>query len=276
LRTIRNLFPGGRKKALTLSYDDGITQDKKMMGIFNKYGLKTTINLNSGLQTEDSYWVKNDTTIRRLNIDEVEDLYRGHEVAVHTLSHPHLEDLPREMIMKEVIEDRRKLENVFGYPVRGMAYPFGTYNQKVIDVLKSCGIEYSRTVKQHETFCLPEKYLEWHPTCHHNNPRLEELTKEFLQSQSSTMTLMYVWGHSYEFDLDDNWELLEKFCRMVGHHDFIWYATNIEIVDYLKALDNLKYSADCSMVYNPSAMSLWISIDDKITEIKPGTTVQFS
>lgn len=130
MRTIRNLFLCGRKKALTLSYDDGITQDKKMMGIFYKYGLKITINLNSGLQTEDSYWVKNDTTIRRLNIDEVEDLYRGHEVAVHTLSHPHLEDLPREMIMKEVIEDRRKLENVFGYPVRGMAYPFGTYNQK--------------------------------------------------------------------------------------------------------------------------------------------------
>ena len=40
-------FPGGKAKALTLSYDDGVRQDKKLIEIFNKNGIKGTFNVNS-------------------------------------------------------------------------------------------------------------------------------------------------------------------------------------------------------------------------------------
>ena len=36
----------GMKKALTFSYDDGVTQDIRLIEIFNKYNLKATFNLN--------------------------------------------------------------------------------------------------------------------------------------------------------------------------------------------------------------------------------------
>lgn len=38
----------GKKKAVTFSFDDGVTQDIRLIEIFNKYGLKGTFNLNSG------------------------------------------------------------------------------------------------------------------------------------------------------------------------------------------------------------------------------------
>lgn len=274
MSTITNLFPDGRKKALTLSYDDGITQDKRLISIFNKYALKATFNLNSGIQNENNFWVNKGKIIKRINIDEIKDVYEGYEVAVHSLSHPHLEDLPKEMLITEIFDDRKNLEKVFCYPVRGMAYPYGTYNEKVLDGIRACGIEYSRTVKQHEKFNLPENFLEWHPTCHHKNPKLMEITKNFIETEFKSMALLYVWGHSYEFDVDENWELIEEFCETVSNNDSIWYATNIEIIDYLKALNNLKYSADCEIVYNPSAISIWISSDEKIIEIKSGETVK--
>lgn len=101
-----------------------------------------------------------------------------------------------------------------------------------------------------------------------------EITKNFLETEFKSMALLYVWGHSYEFDVDENWELIEEFCETVSNNDSIWYATNIEIIDYLKALNNLKYSADCEIVYNPSGISIWISSDEKIIEIKSGETVK--
>lgn len=209
-----------------------------------------------------------------MNAAEIPELYKGHEVAVHSLTHPFLDNLPAEEIIHEIWEDRKNIEKWFGYPVRGMAYPFGTYNQTVLGVLETLGIEYSRTVKQHENFSLPENFLEWHPTCHHVNPKLFDLAKDFIQNKPGNLSLFYVWGHSYEFDVDENWELIEEFSKLISNKEDIWYATNIEIVDYLKALKNLKLSADKKLVYNPTAISLWLEVDGKVVEVKSGELVK--
>lgn len=276
MSAINNLFPQGLKKAFTLSYDDGVDQDKRLLGMFNQYRLKATFNLNSGLQTEKNSWVSQGKTIKRINADELNELYRGHEVAVHGLTHPWLDNLPRESILNEILEDRKNLERIVGYPVRGMAYPYGTYNERVLEVLRFSGIEYSRTVAQHGTFALPQHYLEWHPTCHHDNPKIMELAQQFIDASFPRMSLFYVWGHSYEFEVKENWEHAEEFCRLIGGKEDIWYATNIEIVDYLKALDQVKYSADCSLAYNPTALSVWVSVDGQPLEIKPGETAKLA
>ena len=82
--------------------------------------------------------------------------------------------------------------------------------------------------------------------------------------------LMYVWGHSYEFSRDDNWEVMESFCELAGGRDDIWYATNIEYVDYMERLRGLQFGADNTFVYNPYAASVWISVNDEIRELKGG------
>ena len=137
------------------------------------------------------------------------------------------------------------------------------------------GIRYARTVTSTMSFAMPENFLEWNPTCHHNK-NLLELGQQFVDLfKKQYLYMMYVWGHSYEFTNQNNWELMEDFCKLVGGRDDIWYATNIEIVDYLDAAKRLQYTADCSHVYNPSAASVWICVNDtNFIELKGGTMTE--
>lgn len=256
-------YPEGKRKALTMSYDDGPIHDIKLVEIFNRYGIRGAFHLNSGtLNSED-----------KLQSSEIKSLFSGHEVSSHTVSHPHLINIPNEVLVSEIMEDRKQLEHLAGYPVRGMSYPFGTYNNQVLSALPLLGIEYSRTVVSTNNFWLPDSFLEWHPTCHHND-KLIEKCKEFQSTNRwQYMPLFYVWGHSYEFPRDNNWNIIEEFCKMAGGNSDVWYATNIEIVDYIKAIRALKFSADSKMVLNQSSIPVWIGVDGEPLEIKAGALV---
>lgn len=256
-------YPDGKKKVITMSYDDGRIYDRKLIEIFNKHGIKGTFHLNSGFFGKDRY----------VESSEIVSLYKGHEVSVHTSTHPWPTRIPREMLIKEVMEDRNKLEELTGYPVRGMSYPFGDYNQEVVNMLPMLGMEYSRTTLATHSYKLPENFLTWHPTCHHNDNLLER-TDAFLKSKY--VSVLYVWGHSYEFNDQDNWKLIEDFCTMAGNNEDIWYATNIEIVDYMNACRSLKFTASCSKVYNPSALAVWIDCDGTVVKVAGGETVLLS
>lgn len=260
-------FPEGKYKALTFSYDDGKEQDKRLVEIFNRYGMKATFNLNSGLIGKKP----------RLPMEELAGLYLGHEIASHSLTHPTLERCPLPLVAQEILEDRKGLEQRFGCIVRGHAYPNGSYSQAIKDLLPSLGIAYARTIRSVPDFALPTDPMEWNPTCHHNDPMLGAYGQELLDFQKSQyLRLMYVWGHSYEFDRDDNWQVIEDFCRQMSGRDDLWYATGIEIIDYLSAARRLVFRADCSAVYNPSAIPVWI-VTDKAREGKkvlPGETLE--
>ncbi|UJF34825.1 polysaccharide deacetylase family protein [Paenibacillus hexagrammi] len=259
-------FPGGRHKALTLSYDDGNVADRRLIDIMNRYGVRGTFHLNSALLD----------TGERISAQEVRSLYEGHEVSAHTLTHPTIARCPREQIVHEIMEDRKRLEHLAGYTVRGMSYPNGSYDGRIKRMLPELGIEYSRIVGNSEQFDMPLDWLEWKATCHHNT-RLLHHAEDFINlHKTQYLYLMYVWGHSYEFDRDGNWELIEEFCRLAGGREDIWYATNIEIVDYMKAFECLKFSADFSFVYNPTAYSIWLRVDGRHVEVKSGEQVRLS
>ena len=258
-------FKDGKKQILTMSYDDGHETDRKLVEIFNKFGIKGTFFINSGTLEEPV----------TINKSELAELYDKHEVAVHTVSHPHLERLPLQNIVQEVIQDRQNLEQLCGYPVRGMSFPYSTYNDDVLSAIKSCGIVYSRTANSTKSFSFPMNFLTWNPTCHHNDNVLE-MGKRFLDDFNFPWRsdLFYVWGHSYEFNNDNNWDLIETFCEQMAGYEQVWYATNIEIFDYITAQKNLQLSVDNRIIYNPSVQSVWVSNDDETIEIKGGETVK--
>jgi len=269
-------FPGGKAKALTLSYDDAVQQDVRLMTILNKYGLKCTFNINTGLFAEEGHEYPKGQIHRRMSEKEAVNLYKdsGHEVAIHALTHPFLEQLPANLVIKEIVEDRKNIERLFGKITRGMAYPFGTFNDEVVNILKSCGIAYARTVHSTESFQIPTDWLRLPATCHHNNPKLPELTDKFINDKPfGSPWLFYLWGHSYEFEADNNWELIEDFAEKIGGRDDIWYATNIEIYDYIQAYNQLIFSMDESMVYNPSAFVIYFVYNRQMYTIQPGETL---
>ncbi len=261
-----NVFPGGKRKALTMSYDDGMCFDRKLVDIFNKNGIRGTFHLNSGKLGTDGY----------IGQKEVAALYKGHEVAAHTVNHFDLTAIPENMAGNEIQKDRENLEDLVGYPVRGMSYPFGRFNQSILKILHSLGIEYCRTASSSYDFRIAPDFLRWDSTCHHTD-HLLETGKRFLQESNEwTYMLLYVWGHSFEFDRNSDWNLIESFCKMMGGRDDIWYATNIEIVDYINAVRGLRFTADGQTAFNPSYLDVWVDADGKLCKIASGSTVHFS
>lgn len=220
----------GKMKAITFSYDDGVEQDRRLVEIFNQYGLKGTFNLNSGIQTGASFWKDNNVLIRRMNRKDLRDLYQGHEIAVHTLTHPNPAELDDETVYNEIMQDKLNLEAFHGYKIEGMAYPYGVYDDRIANIAKECGIKYSRTVCETNHFDNYKASLIFHPTCHHQNPKLFELAESFLSMKPDKPQLFYIWGHSYEFDVNDNWSLIEDFCRLVSGREDIYYGTNSEVL----------------------------------------------
>ncbi|QAA34376.1 polysaccharide deacetylase family protein [Clostridium manihotivorum] len=271
-------FPEGKAKALTLSYDDGVEQDVKLIEIMNKYGLRGTFNLNSGLYAPEGTVYPNGQIHRRMTEKEVSEVYKnsGQEVAVHALTHPSLTNISVPMVINEIIEDRKNLEKQFGQIVRGMAYPYGTFNDEVVKALKNCGIAYARTVISTNDFRIPKDWLRLTATCHHNSPELMKLANSFIEDEVADQPyLFYLWGHSYEFESDDNWNVIEDFAKYVENNKEVWYATNIEIYDYIEAFNKLIFSVDGARVQNPSSKKLWFKHSSgKLVEIEAGETVE--
>ena len=266
----------GKSKVPTLSYDDGVVQDIRLMEILNQNGIKATFNINTGLYLPED-------TIRekyygRMKFSEAKALYTnsGHEVAVHGLTHPALDRIPSDEALTEILEDRKNIEKQYGTLARGMAYPGGTYSQQVMEELKLCGICYARTIQSTEQVDFPKNWLEWHPTCHHKNPKLMEITKRFVDESpkyGNRIWMLYVWGHSFEFDLQDNWHIIEEFARYAGGKEDIWYATNMEIYDYVKAYESLQTSVDKRIVHNPSSVDVWFAHNKQTYCVKAGETL---
>ncbi len=267
---MRFVYPQGKRKALTFSYDDAQVFDRELVAIFNKYGVKGTFHLNSGTLSD-----KKDGTEFFISKEEVPELYKGHEVAVHGVEHRNLPNLNKSQMVVEVGEDRKALEKLTGYMVQGMSYAFGSYNDQVVEVLETLGIKYSRTVNATNGFFPPANFLTWHPTCHHDG-NLLELGERFLDTPDYIeLPLMYVWGHSYEFGRKNDYSVIDSFCeKMCGKED-IWYATNLEICDYINATRSQEFSADGKTMKNPTAMSVWVSTKEGEKEIKPGEIVRF-
>lgn len=281
IRTVFMRYPEGRAKAVTFSYDDGVIHDIRLAAIFDKYNMKCTFNFISGFVQETSF-----------TKEEVKEYFlsKGHEIAVHGLNHRANGNVRPIEGIRDVLDCRLELEEKCECIIRGMAYPdtgislmgnFGNY-EMIKQYLVELDIAYARALgKENYSFMLPSDFHAWMPTAHHNNPKIMQLIDDFLNIDTSTDAyyarrvprLLYIWGHSFEFDRQDNWDHIEEICKKLAGKDEIWYATNIEIYDYVQAYKSLRYSADGHRVYNPTLLTIWIDVDGKLYGIKPGETI---
>ncbi len=224
------------RKALTFSYDDGVHQDARLIELFNAYGMKATFNLNSALLGKEGALVRNGVEIRhdKVDPDKAASLYRGHEIAGHTLTHPGLVTLPDDEVVREVEDDRRALSKIAGYEVAGMAYPGGGQNHdgRVARLVREkTGVKYARTIISSYSFAAEQDLYRFRPTVYHLEfDRVEELIDRFLALEPETPSVFYIWGHSYEFDAWDFWDRFEGWLRKLSGKDDIFYGTNREIL----------------------------------------------
>ena len=226
-----------KKKAITFSYDDGVTQDIRLIELLNKYGLKCTFNLNSELLSKKGMLIREGQRISHYKVhpQDVKDIYDGHEVAVHTLTHPNLTQRDDAEVIRQVETDRLNLSRLVGYEVVGMAYPCGGVNNddRVAELIKkNTGVKYSRTITTTGSFDLQDNLYRFNPTAFHLNfDELMRLGTSFIELKPETPKIFYIWGHSYEMDYGaDYWVKLEEFFKLISNKDDIFYGTNREVL----------------------------------------------
>jgi len=258
-------FPGNKRFAFTTSWDDGVVEDRRVVALFNEVGIKGTFNLNSGFFGRDNY----------LKADEIATLYAGHEVAIHTSTHPHMPLIDPSQMAFEILNDRRALEDLVGYPVRGMAMPYGATSPAVQNVIRSLGIVYCRSTGTSDNCFPPADPTAWQSTMHmfNTSPPLVERFESAVREPRRN-GVFFIWGHSYEFARPrDRWDELEKLFRPVAGHTEVWYCTNIELFDYEAARQRMAIAANLRTAYNPSAVTVTLSVDGKLIDVPAGKTV---
>ncbi len=234
-------------KFFTLSFDDGTVQDRRFVKLLNNYGLKCTFNLNSGLFgtkhdiTHEGILVNHD----EIDASEVKDLYAGHEIAAHTVTHPNLLNCSEAEVIHQVKDDAAALEALCGYEIVGMAYPGGPFfNDETIRIItENTKIFYARAVGSHFTLKLPERLMAWYPSCQLHPKEyegIERLTDELISYKGDEDRLFYLWGHSFELDKFGNWDYFERFCDKIAGHDDIAYVPNRVVAEYIKSKNQEK------------------------------------
>ncbi len=227
----------GKLKAVTFSYDDGITQDRRFIKLLNRYDLKATFNINSGRLGEAGSLWRNEITVAhcKFHPEEVRAVYEGHEIAGHTLRHPNLTKIEDDTeVIRQVEEDRLRLSELAGYEVVGFAYPCGgvNYDDRVSELIRNhTGAKYARTIVCNDSFEPQTDLFQFKPTAYHLSfDKLYAHAEEFLSMTPDSPKLFYIWGHSYEFDMDDTWDKFEEFCRLISGKSDIFYGTNKEVL----------------------------------------------
>lgn len=264
---IRKLYPDGKRKAFNITYDDGVMQDLRFVELMNRYGLKGTFNLNSELMRTRFAWSHpNGMEVKRLAVDTARWLYRGHEIASHTRTHPYMRDLSEAEILDQLGRDKRDLEEMLGMEVAGFAVPFHYYSPMIAECAKQCGFEYARMSEFSHSYRPCRDYWFWKTGFYHIEPGLEAFAEGFFETNEE-LAVCQIVGHSYDLDAENLWETLENILKRVSAGSDVWSCTNLELVRYLKAMDAAEING--SVIHNRSGMDLWFEIDGETVCIAP-------
>lgn len=278
------LWPGGRKKCLTLSFDDGTVEDARIAQMLRDRGLRATFNLNAGLMGQCDHLEQAGLSVEheKLPRERIAEVYRGFEVAVHGYTHAHLGRVPSSMAAYEIVRCKAELEDIVREPVRGMAWPISFRDPDLAglrDTARACGICYARTTRRsYDCVGLPEDFLAWDAACSYVQPELDGVVGKFLspigEGRYRDPYLLYVWGHGYEATGRGAWGTLEAFLDRVCGRDDVWYAENIEVHDYVSAVRSLVYSATGDYIFNPGRLDVWMLVDGEPLRITSGDTIE--
>lgn len=268
---LRRLYPGGKDRAFNITYDDGVMQDLRFVELMNRYGLKGTFNLNSELMQTGFAWTHpNGMEVKRLDVDTARWLYRGHEIASHTRTHPYLDQLHGEDLRREIMGDKQALEALLGVEIAGFAVPFDFYSAEIADCARECGFAYARMSEFSHSYTPCRNWHYWKTGFYHIEPGLTEFVEGFLHT-SEELAVCQIVGHSYDLDAENLWGILERIMEQVSRDPRIWSCTNLELVRYLKAMEQAVIRAD--EVYNGSETQLWFRMGEDAVVLNPGETM---
>ena len=128
------------EKPVCITFDDGYLDSYTIVyPLMKEYGFPWTL----FLITDDVGKPYN-----RMTWDQLKEMANSHAVTIasHTLSHPKLHNLAtRAEKEKEIVEANKALKYQLGIDNVWLAYPYGDYDDEVIDICKKAGIKMAVT-----------------------------------------------------------------------------------------------------------------------------------
>jgi peptidoglycan/xylan/chitin deacetylase (PgdA/CDA1 family) len=202
-----------RPMVVVQCWDDGVATDVRLVDILRRHGAKATFNLNAGLHDRHRQfgWIYEGTEVNRLGWDEMKEVYQGFTIANHSLTHPRLELMERAAARREIEEGRDSLQQFFGQAVSGFAYPFGSFNEDIMQLVRESGHAYARTTASVSRPYPPDDAMLFHPCCHF-------LASDFWSryEMAKQCGVFYFWGHSYEMITDVMWSAFEEIIERIS------------------------------------------------------------
>ncbi|EAQ42441.1 polysaccharide deacetylase family protein [Polaribacter sp. MED152] len=267
-------YPNGKTKALILSYDDGTIQDIELANLFDKYNLVGTFNLNSKYLGVTRGWPQeNGDTIyqRYVPKDSLLIIYKNHEIAAHGALHKNFTAISKEEVLEEINTDLAILEKLTNRKIISMAYPFGSTNDSIANLIASTGIKNGRTVNDTYTFNFPKNYMTWHPTCH--DSKALDYLDSYLALNQQQLSVFYVWGHSWEFGDRKRWDNMVTFCEKIAKSKDIWSVGHGELTNYLLAIQDVEIANN--QILNPIGnQPVWIKLSNGIQKLNAGESIK--
>lgn len=153
-----------------ITFDDGYLDNyTNAYPILKKYGFKATIFVITSFLGKDKQYINWDQA-REMNAN-------GIDIESHTVDHKSMTDLTDEQLRLELVESKKKAEEELGHPVDYMAYPTGTYNLHIAEMVKEAGYKAAFTIKYGNVDKASNIYaLERVPVFH-----TENTNKDFLE-----------------------------------------------------------------------------------------------
>ena len=194
-------------------WDDGVTADIRLIEVLRRHGAKATFNLNAGLHgaSRGPAWDYKGTPVQRVAADELTDIYGGFTIANHSLTHPWLDRIPAEKARRDIAEGRERLQQLFQQPVRGFAYPYGAYNEAVMEAVRETGHLYARTVGEAARPFPPEDPMAFHP---HGHFLADDFWARYEKARPGGV--FYFWGHAYELISESMWKAFEETMERIS------------------------------------------------------------
>lgn len=272
-KNIELVYPGGNNKALIMSYDDGLTEDIRLIKLFDENKITGTFNLNSELLSTTKIWPQKNAAAmvsKYVSKDSLLLMYKNHEIAAHSATHKDFKNLNDNEILQEVATDIDNLNKLTKRKIVSMAYPFGNSNQHIAKLLSNTGLTNARTVSDTYTFNLPDTFFLWHPTCH--DSKALDLLNDYLSLNNNKLSVFYVWGHSWEFNDAKRWNDISTFCKKIANRKDIWYVGCGAFIDYQITLKRLIITKES--ISNPiDNKEIWFKENGILKVLKPGKSI---
>lgn len=149
---IHHLRGERRGRVAVLTFDDGYVDNLELaLPVLREFGFGATCYLVAEQIGGYNAWDHEELRVRKPLMDRAQIgqwLAAGMGVGSHTLSHPHLPQLPRTQKRREIVDSRARLQDALGVAIDHFCFPYGDHDAECVEDVAHAGYASAVTTRK--------------------------------------------------------------------------------------------------------------------------------